>query len=79
MLSGRFVLPRPQPHPPLSGLTEIDPPAFPQPADLSFLMPGVSLKLNPACTVLLPMLVFIDFKASSLAKRSYPIEVAWVF
>jgi hypothetical protein len=26
-----------------------------------------------------PMLVFLDFEASSLAKRSYPIEVAWVF
>jgi hypothetical protein len=25
------------------------------------------------------MLVFIDFEASSLADRSYPIEVAWVF
>jgi hypothetical protein len=25
------------------------------------------------------MLVFPDFEASSLAKRSYPIEVAWVF
>lgn len=25
------------------------------------------------------MLVFLDFEASSLAKRSYPIEVAWVF
>jgi hypothetical protein len=25
------------------------------------------------------MLVFMDFEASSLAKRSYPIEVAWVF
>lgn len=25
------------------------------------------------------MLVFIDFEASSLGKRSYPIEVAWVF
>ena len=25
------------------------------------------------------MLVFIDFEASSLAKESYPIEVAWVF
>ena len=25
------------------------------------------------------MLVFIDFEASSLAKKSYPIEVAWVF
>ncbi len=24
------------------------------------------------------MLVFLDFEASSLAKRSYPIEVAWV-
>jgi len=25
------------------------------------------------------MLVFLDFEASSLSKRSYPIEVAWVF
>jgi len=25
------------------------------------------------------MLVFLDFEASSLAKRSYPIEVGWVF
>lgn len=25
------------------------------------------------------MLVFLDFEASSLGKRSYPIEVAWVF
>lgn len=25
------------------------------------------------------MLAFLDFEASSLAKRSYPIEVAWVF
>lgn len=25
------------------------------------------------------MLVFLDFEASSLAKKSYPIEVAWVF
>jgi len=25
------------------------------------------------------MLVFLDFEASSLAKTSYPIEVAWVF
>lgn len=25
------------------------------------------------------MLVFLDFEASSLAKRSYPIEVAWIF
>jgi hypothetical protein len=25
------------------------------------------------------MLAFIDFEASSLAERSYPIEVAWVF
>jgi hypothetical protein len=25
------------------------------------------------------MKVFLDFEASSLAKRSYPIEVAWVF
>jgi hypothetical protein len=25
------------------------------------------------------MFVFLDFEASSLAKRSYPIEVAWVF
>jgi DNA polymerase III epsilon subunit-like protein len=25
------------------------------------------------------MLVFIDFEASSLSRRSYPIEVAWVF
>lgn len=29
--------------------------------------------------VRLEMLVFIDFEASSLAKRGYPIEVAWVF
>jgi hypothetical protein len=29
--------------------------------------------------VIEPMLVFLDFEASSLAKRSYPIEVAWVF
>src|SRR6188474_3495839 len=26
-----------------------------------------------------PMIVFLDFEASSLAKLSYPIEVAWVF
>lgn len=26
-----------------------------------------------------PALVFLDFEASSLAKRGYPIEVAWVF
>ena len=25
------------------------------------------------------MLVFLDFEASSLSKRSYPIEVGWVF
>ena len=25
------------------------------------------------------MLAFLDFEASSLAKDSYPIEVAWVF
>ncbi|MBO9624265.1 MAG: transcriptional regulator [Sphingomonas sp.] len=25
------------------------------------------------------MLVFLDFEASSLSKRSYPVEVAWVF
>ncbi len=25
------------------------------------------------------MIVFIDFEASSLARRSYPIEVAWIF
>ncbi len=25
------------------------------------------------------MLVFLDFEASSLAKQSYPIEVAWIF
>jgi hypothetical protein len=25
------------------------------------------------------MLVFLDFEASSLAKKSYPIEVAWIF
>jgi hypothetical protein len=25
------------------------------------------------------MIVFLDFEASSLGKRSYPIEVAWVF
>lgn len=25
------------------------------------------------------MIVFLDFEASSLSKRSYPIEVAWVF
>jgi hypothetical protein len=25
------------------------------------------------------MIVFIDFEASSLAKESYPVEVAWVF
>lgn len=25
------------------------------------------------------MLVFLDFEASSLAKRSFPIEVGWVF
>ena len=25
------------------------------------------------------MLVFLDFEASSLGKRSYPIEVAWIF
>jgi hypothetical protein len=25
------------------------------------------------------MLVFLDFEASSLARKSYPIEVAWVF
>ncbi|MDF0545621.1 transcriptional regulator [Sphingobium sp. H39-3-25] len=26
-----------------------------------------------------PMVVFLDFEASSLSKLSYPIEVAWVF
>src|SRR3954465_931964 len=26
-----------------------------------------------------PMRVFLDFEASSLADRSYPIEVGWVF
>lgn len=41
--------------------------------------------LLPACTrmrnggVVGPMLVFLDFEASSLSKHSYPIEVAWVF
>jgi hypothetical protein len=25
------------------------------------------------------MLAFLDFEASSLGKKSYPIEVAWVF
>ena len=25
------------------------------------------------------MLAFVDFEASSLAKDSYPVEVAWVF
>lgn len=25
------------------------------------------------------MIVFVDFEASSLAKQSYPIEIAWVF
>jgi hypothetical protein len=25
------------------------------------------------------MIVFLDFEASSLARHSYPIEVAWVF
>lgn len=30
-------------------------------------------------TVMAHMLVFLDFEASSLGKRSYPIEVAWVF
>lgn len=25
------------------------------------------------------MIVFVDFEASSLAKASFPVEVAWVF
>jgi DNA polymerase III epsilon subunit-like protein len=29
--------------------------------------------------ILVLMLVFLDFEASSLSKRSYPIEVGWVF
>ncbi|MBB3318019.1 hypothetical protein FHT97_005016 [Rhizobium sp. BK399] len=27
----------------------------------------------------IPLIVFLDFEASSLAKQSFPIEVAWVF
>lgn len=34
---------------------------------------------NSALHRCLSMLVFLDFEASSLGKRSYPIEVAWVF
>ena len=30
-------------------------------------------------TLFTPMIVFLDFEASSLSKLSYPIEVAWVF
>lgn len=30
-------------------------------------------------TLFTPMVVFLDFEASSLSKLSYPIEVAWVF
>ncbi len=36
-------------------------------------------KPNARWDVLSPMLVFLDFEASSLGKRSYPIEVGWVF
>jgi hypothetical protein len=25
------------------------------------------------------MIVFLDFEASSLAKRGFPIEIAWIF
>jgi hypothetical protein len=35
-----------------------------------------SEKLTASCGI---VLVFLDFEASSLAKRGYPIEVAWVF
>lgn len=37
--------------------------------------------MKPITPVLVssPMVVFLDFEASSLAKLSYPIEVAWVF
>jgi len=37
------------------------------------------LKPFPPSAVMSSMRVFLDFEASSLAKRSYPIEVAWVF
>ncbi len=36
-------------------------------------------KPNAGWDVLSAMLVFLDFEASSLGKRSYPIEVGWVF
>ena len=36
-------------------------------------------KPNARWDVLSAMLVFLDFEASSLGKRSYPIEVGWVF
>lgn len=37
------------------------------------------MKLITPSIVPAPMFVFLDFEASSLAKLSYPIEVAWVF
>ena len=37
------------------------------------------MKLITPSPVSFPMIVFLDFEASSLAKLSYPIEVAWVF
>ena len=40
---------------------------------MSLLTPTMSSRVQS------PMLVFLDFEASSLSKQSYPIEVAWVF
>ncbi|WP_404337710.1 transcriptional regulator [Sphingomonas sp. MMS12-HWE2-04] len=37
------------------------------------------MKLIARFAVESPTLAFLDFEASSLAKRSYPIEVAWIF
>lgn len=31
------------------------------------------------CKVVIAMIVFLDFEALSLSKKSFPIEVAWVF
>lgn len=36
------------------------------------------MKSGRFAVVIAAMLVFLDFEASSLGKRSYPIEVAWV-
>jgi hypothetical protein len=38
---------------------------------------GLSLEDSPVCRVAL--IVFLDFEASSLSKKSVPIEIAWVF